>query len=176
MLRHALELRGDDLRRMNVEDTKLLTIVTMSSKVTPDLEKPQSLRDGVDLVGTLEGSVKTEPFLFRIMRKRLQWAAGDRQYSTAALMWVVAMAHNPAQAVMLAYGLWRVAEKGPVTLDSLMLEDVSTLGDGIPTEEALMRLWDEQKDANAPLQNLLDDARTWGYEVVGDVMSDAGAD
>jgi hypothetical protein len=171
-LRTILDLPASSMRTLNASQSETLVRITLSamSEEHADIDKAVSFSPDVTPPFPLDR--KDLPFLMAVLTKRLQWCGGE--YSAAAIMFASLSLSNPAESVMWAYALFRRwKESGPVTLNSLLEKTV--LGEGIPTHEAMMELWDEQKAAECPLGNRLDSPATWGKES-GNVLREAAVD
>jgi hypothetical protein len=161
-------LRPDETRPMG-RTLEMLDIIAQASKLKPltDVPAPQICTQpmhGLDPI-----SVGEEPFLLRVLRKRLEWAGGE--YSTNAILLASSMCRNLGQTVIWAYSLYRLwREHGPVTLEMVQRDPIAGRK---PTEKGYSRLWEAQKQAGAPLGNLLDDPRTWDKDEPYDIEATA---
>lgn len=107
------------------------------------------------------------PILFRILKKRLEWAGFDQCVSENVMLWCSYLAKgNPGKTVMWA---WQVAYLSKNIYDSpiSMTQWTDQFPSGVPTDEFYEVTWDLQKDGGA---NLLDNVKYWPGHEKGDYL------
>ena len=82
------------------------------------------------------------PFQLKVMRARLRHFQ-DR-LSPSLVLYLVSVCSNVAQVVQWAHALVLLAKRNPGKVVGFDIWTTS-LGDGLPTPEAYMEAWDEQK-------------------------------
>jgi hypothetical protein len=162
-LKSLLDLKQEDLQQLTEKQDSLLATMAIMEVTLPETSKPAVIVKGKPLPGFPDEAEPDEPFMVKVIKHRLAWAGGE--YSATAILFAAGLSTNPAIAVMWAYALWKLSHTGPVNINRLVdNEPESPFWYGVPKHEAYMRLWNEQKDRNSPLGNLLDNARTWNRE------------
>lgn len=161
-----LDLNPADLRRMTDDESRGMIAICLRRELNDPVEftldhPPHEIFEDKEGLGPM-------PFPLAVLVKRLQRVGGV--YSPAVVLWASLFCTTPGCSVMWAYALWLTHKNsGPVTLETLTMGPFSY---GVPTIEALHRVWDSQKNVNSPLGNLLDDPATWDM-TSGDFMKEA---
>jgi hypothetical protein len=149
-----LDLKADELRRMDADEAKALINVS----IIPEFNEPVSAQQ-VQAILTKDGELKL-PFGLAVLIQRLTLT--QAKYAPAVVMMAGILSNSPGDAVMWAYTLFLLAQhNNAVTLDDLIM---GPFAEGFPTDEAKARIWDAQKKPGAPLGNLLDAKETWELE------------
>lgn len=153
-----LTLRGDDLRPLTDSEVRSFLLI-----VTLDLTNTVSDTPG-DLTAYMDAAPEPKPFSLQVMVNRL--VETGLQYSPLAVTAAARLcAGSPGIAVMWAYAFFlRSRDGNPLTYRELFSPEL--FGLGVPTDEALHRLWDAQKgNAQTPpdrnVDNVLDLPETW---------------
>lgn len=128
-------------RVLNDEEQKWLVQILLSSKA--DKEHQDRVWE----------ELKSEHMAAFIMHDRLTRVGLINQVEKALLVWIACLCNTPGDAVMWSYTLCRMYDNG----DDLTPERwCFVFPDGVPAEEEKKRIWDEQKDKDAPMSNWLD--------------------
>ena len=105
----------------------------------------------------LESLQKT--FVFAVMEKRLEMC--DAKVDPFLLAFVSSLCDSPGKAVLWAWTLAfiyvQIGSGAPVEFAFW----TTYFPTGVPTEEELRRIWDEQKAPGKPLGNTVDDPDFW---------------
>ena len=97
-----------------------------------------------------KSKVKIEDDVMTLINNRL------KQYNIEAtiplIMFLSTLCDTPAKAVMWAYTLFKMYDNKIIDIKHFAAEFM----DGIPTDEGYREMWENQKNVDAPLGNLLD--------------------
>ena len=163
------DLTPADLRPMTDEESK--TEIFFASN--PLLDQAPLLEYTVDHFCSLVDAKEDEiPFLLKVMLKRLELSeqSGLVQITPQALMWTASLCKLPGAAIMWTLGMFHESvrrsrsEEGPLSLAAMR---TTTFAQGIPTEEAMQRLWEGQKikldnhGGQAMIINFVDTRDAW---------------
>lgn len=155
-------LRETTLRPMTEDETKVFTYFLMMA-VADDRDKLVPARDLLTEIEAMFGPASKDFFL-QVLAKRLEAHAPDLTFSPLTTVFTASLCRNPAVAVMWAYQLFEQSRDGtPLTF---MRFGEVVFGDGVPTESGYEECWDSQKEAGAPLGNLLDSMETWALKTI----------
>lgn len=111
-------------------------------------------------------------FPCQVMKKRLD--AAKAMVDDHLWVFVSMICNSPGKVVMWAYTLTLMYVRKESKL--LFKDYLDQFGKGIPTDEALRRCWDTQKDADCPLGNWLDDMDNWPKLAPADALHGIWAD
>jgi len=102
------------------------------------------------------------PFVFKVLKQRLEWAGFDQCVSDNTILWCSYLANgNPGKVVMWAWQLAYLSKEvynSPIS----MVQWTDQFPYGVPTDEIYEATWGLQKNGGV---NLLDNAKYWpGHE------------
>lgn len=147
-------LLGCEVRLMNEDESGDMLRCLIMEKGMLTLDAEAIMREEVKLAAEAG-------FGWNVLTKRLH-AFGVKS-TIAVRLYILTLCENPAQAVLWAFTMAKMAEKNKfqqVTMEQL----AESFPDGVPIELEYRRLWDLQKRENPPrggMDNWLDYAEVW---------------
>jgi hypothetical protein len=152
-----LDLRPDELRPMTEGESKMLITLTLSGQSVAEFKEPKTADQLEEFFSAHESKM---PFLLAVLVGRLKLSKG--KFSPDVVLLTAGLSSTPGEAVMWAYTLHLLAQQQNIGINELVM---GPFGDGFPTDKGIERIWDAQKNKDAPLGNLLDSIDTWKEKI-----------
>lgn len=139
MLRTLASVPDSELAPLQGDLSNAFVITCLADIAAPETMTAPEVREKLS---KLLGAQLQHSFFLNVLIDRLEYAGDDLKYSPWVVGFLAGISRNVASAVMWAYSLVRwTRENGPVTSKELSV----WFPTGFPTDEAMHKLWDEQK-------------------------------
>ena len=141
-IKSYIDISESDCESMSEDVSK-----TYAQAIMLDIQSPaEFVEEDADRLG----------FSGKVLIDRLKW--GDIKISRGLAAIITMLSKGvPGEIVMWAFTLCKMYKGSTLTASDL----ASYFPIGFPIEEAREKIWDAQKDVNAPLGNAVDDKENW---------------